>query len=835
MLPYLRPLISPGSVALVGASERPGSVGRIALENLLAGGFAGPVHAINPGRSSVLGRPALRSLRDLAEPVDLAIVATPSGAVPEVLADAGASGVRFALVMTAPPVREQAQWNERVRAVARAAGVRVVGAGAFGIVRTGIGLNATFCAPVARRGRLALVAQSGAVATALLDFAAPQNLGFSTVISLGTGLDIGFGEMLDVLGLDAETDGILMYVEEVADARTFVSALRGAARTKPVIVLKAGRSLEPPRDIPTDRVFDAALARAGAVRVHNYTALFAAARILASGRIPRHDRLAIVSNGRGPALLAADRVMTGDVTLAALAPATVRTLAAQLPEGCALANPVDVRGDATPARLADAVQAVLDDPGVDAVVALHVPRPAMPAVEAAQALAGFAERARKPLLGAWLGALDRADVHAALEAAGIVNFYTPENAVDAFSFLAAYRRSQELLLEVPELQPEPEPLDLAAAEALRAQLLREDGRAPTAAETRRLLAAFGIELARCAAVADDAPDVAQSGASRQPDAHAHALVVRLTADPVFGPVISVGAAGHLHDAARVGVTLPPLNARIADDLVHEARRRVGLDPVAPAGGDAHASGAADIGTDFELVRLLLRLSTLAAVLPWVVHLELDVAKAGAQVQVRAARLRTQPARAPAGRYAHMAIHPYPVELVERVALPDATSVTVRPIRPEDGMLEREFVDALSPQTRFFRFFHQLAELTPPMIARFTQVDYDRELALVAVADAAPGEAHPALVGVARYIGNPDAESAEFAVVVADAWQGRGVARVLMLRLIEAARRRGYRRLEGAVLRENQRMLAFTRRLGFGVRDDPEAPEQAVVSLELAAR
>jgi acetyltransferase len=374
------------------------------------------------------------------------------------------------------------------------------------------------------------------------------------------------------------------------------------------------------------------------------------------------------------------------------------------------------------------------------------------------------------------------------------------------------------------------------------------------AEAARLLAAFGIEVAPRAVPVRGGVDTASAADADDlhADEHAHALVVRLTSDPVFGPVISVGAAGHLRDAARVGVTLPPLNARIAEDLVHEARRRVGLDSVslddqsltaagAHASADARAAAHAGAMTDAhadadaELVRLLLRLSTLAAMLPWVVHLSLDVAKSGARVQVLAARLDTNAQRAPAERYAHMAIHPYPVELFERVALPDGTRVTVRPIRPEDGTLEREFVDALSPQTRFFRFFHQLAELTPPMIARFTQVDYDRELALVAVADAAPGEAHPAMVGGARYIGNPDAESAEFAVVVADAWQGRGVAHELMHRLIAAARRRGYRRLEGAVLRDNHRMLAFTRRLGFATRDDPDASEQVIVTLDLAAR
>jgi acetyltransferase len=869
---YLRPLISPASVAMVGASEREGSVGRTAFANLLAGGFDGPIHAVNPRHATVQGRPAFRTLAAIERQVDLAVIATPPAAVPAVLADAPRIGLKAAVVMTAPPTRNAEAWSADVRAAAVAHGVHLVGAGAFGIIRTDIGLDATFCAPSARPGRLALVAQSGAVVTALLDFASPQSFGFSTVISLGTGLGVGFGQLLDCLVLDPVTDGILLFVEDAGEARPFISALRSAARTKPVIVLKAGRALEAPRVPSADAVFEAALRRAGAVRVCNYTELFAAARILATGRIPQGDRLAIVSNGRGPALLAADSVVERGVELAQLSPATVTALDRVLPYDSVRRNPVDLRGDAPATRMAEAVSLVLADPAVDAVVALHVSRPAMTAEAAARGVASVVRDARKPVLGAWLGALDRPEVQAALEEGHVVNFYTPENAVAAFSFLATYRRNQAWLLEAPPLQPEPEPLDLDAAERLRTRVAETGRTLLVRDEIDALLTAFGIATTPAATVqSPEALDAAvralrfpvtlsaphgdetwtrtvrtrgalqdawreiageHAGATdhprvrvdKPPRGHPTDVVIGVATDPAFGPVILLGAAGRV-DGGRVALMLPPLNRRLAHDLVAEARTRIGL-----AGAHAPQRDA----VDEALIRLLLRISTLVGAAPWVTELALGpITLHEGRAEVGEARARVDPSRRPQPGYRHMAIHPYPAELIEDVTLRDGTRVTVRPIRPEDAELEREFVDVLSPQSRYYRFFYQIHELTPMMIARFTQVDYDREMALVAVADIAHPHGHPSFLGVARYNANPDGSSAEFAIVIADAWQKRGLARLLMARLVAAARRRGFERLVGLVLRENAAMLALSKSLGFTVRDDPDDADQVVVTLDLA--
>jgi len=873
---YLAPLLKPQSVALVGASDQAGSLGRTVFENLLAAAYSGTVYAVNPHHRRMFGRRVYASVAAIGKPIDLAIIATPAGAVPNVLDDAKAH-IRTAALMSFPDTADPAvgrAWRRTVVAIARKRGIRLLGPGAFGVIRTDIGLNATFCAPMALPGRLALIAQSGAVCTAMLDFAGPMQIGFSTVTSLGGGIDVGFGELLDALVHDPGTDGILLYVESVGDARAFVSALRAAARTKPVVVLKAGRSLEGmPATVDAmepviapDTVFDAALMRAGTVRVRTYAQLFAAARILAMGKIPRGDRLAIVSNGRGPGILAADCAAAAGVPLVQLGTSTVKALDALLPPEIPRENPVDVRGDAPPDRLAAAVAALLSDPDADAILALHVPRPIIGAVEAAQAVAAVARGSDKPVLGAWLGAVTRPDVHHALEAGGIANFFTPELAVDAFSYLAAYRRNQEWLLEVPPSQPDPEPPDLAAAERIREHALAQGRGMLAGPDTQDLLAAFGIVTAPIAIVATLAEAQAaarrlrypvtltldasaptaegaaitngralarawremEEAAARDPERAAGgrtivqratppgvigAYAITLATDPVFGPVIAAGpsARGATAPSPRA-VMLPPLNHRLASDLLSAA----GI----AASGDA-------------LVQLLLRVSALACALPWVRALLFDpVTVVRNRLEIRAARIVVDPKRKPAPGYRHMAIHPYPVELESQMVLADATVLAVRPIRPEDAELERRFVASLSEQTRYYRFFYRLHELSPAMLARFTQVDYDRELALVALAPDVEGPGGMAIVAIARYIANVDHESAEFAVVVADAWHGRGVATQLMRRLIASAKTKGLQRLVGTVLRANQTMVQFARGLGFAIHDDPEEAEQVTVELPL---
>jgi acetyltransferase len=500
-----------------------------------------------------------------------------------------------------------------------------------------------------KSGRLALVAQSGAVCTAMLDFAHPAGFGFSTVISLGGVLDVDVGELLDALLADPETDGILLYVEHVAEARGFLSACAPPRVPSRSCCSKGGRSLEPAGATPShDAVFEAAMRRSGTVRVRTYTQLFAAARLLATGRIPRGDRIAIVANGRGPAILAADSAYDAGPRARDARPATVAALDAILPAESERANPVDVRGDAPPERLAAAVAAVLADASVDAVVALHVPRPVDPAIDAARAVAGAARASSKPVLGAWLGAIERPEARDALEAGGIGNFYTPENAVEAFASLAAYRRHQELLLEVPPSQPEPEPPDDAAVERLRdaigqrnvldadelAALLRAFGmqvptleRATTLERAREAARRLGYPVALVVDGATSPRPIADgralarawSGIPRRARVHlrkalrldhARELGVGIESDEVFGPVIVLGTSTRPPSPPGPrALALPPLNRRLALDLIANARR-LGT----PVAADADAE---------PIVRMLLQLSALACRCPWVRTLVLD--------------------------------------------------------------------------------------------------------------------------------------------------------------------------------------------------------------------
>lgn len=888
---YLTPMFAPRSVALVGATEKPMKLGRLVLENLLQGGFKGEIHSINPKYEAILGRPCKASLGALDHPVDLIIVVTPVDAVEDVLREAATVGVPAAVILTAGYAEMGEAGRQRqtqLVALARELGIRLLGPNCIGLMRTSIGLNATFAHTGAQRGRLGLISQSGAVCAAILDWARPAGLGFSSVISLGAAADVDFGEAIDYLLADAETDAILLYVEGIRDARRFLSSLRAAARTKPVVVLKTGRFESGTRAatshtgtlVGSDEVFAAALRRSGSVRVTTYTQLFAAARILAAGRVPRGNRLAVVTNGGGPGVMAADCAAENDVTLATLSPETLQALDAVLPPHWSHGNPVDIIGDATPQRLEQAVRAVLADAAVDGVLALYCPTRIMPAGEAARAVILAAAGTDKPVLTAWLGQLDGAEIRGLFEAAQVPNFYTPENSVEAFSFLAAHQRNQQLLLQVPAPLPDLPPPDLAFALALRRQVLAEGRDTLTEMEAKRLLAAFGIEVpqhriatsleeAHAAARAIHYPvvlkihspdithksdvggvrlnllngrmlsaayeDMMEQVKSLRPDARiegvavqpmlrfrdAREVLVGVATDPVFGPVISFGAGGVAVEALRdTAVMLPPLNRKLALDLIASTRisRLLGPYRHLPA-----------VDQD-ALVTLLLQVSAMVCALPWIKEMDLNPVmahEAGAVVADARVVIDADQDEQPL-HYRHMAIHPYPQELESEVLLKDGERVRIRPIRPEDAAMERQFVHGLSNQSRYLRFLHHLPELPPEMLARFTQIDYDREMALIALSGEGTAEQ---IIAVARYVQNPDRISAEFAIVVGDAWQNRGLGRVLLTRLLDGARESGFSRINGTVLAVNAGMLRMMEAMGF-VIDPRKQHEEVQVHIDL---
>ncbi|TCS73881.1 acetyltransferase [Sulfuritortus calidifontis] len=888
---YLHPLFNPRSVAVFGASERAGSVAGVIYKNLLDSTFAGHLYPVNPKHGTVFGQKCYASAADLPETPDLVVIATPAHTVTAILHECGERGIRFAVVLSAGfrELGDQGAALERqVHEAAKQHGIRFIGPNCLGIQRPAIGLNATFGPAAARSGDLALVSQSGAICTAMLDWAAANDIGFSSIISSGAAADIDFGEILDYLAVDASTRSILLYIEGIRDARSFVSALRAAARLKPVILVKVGRHEAGTRAIQShtgalvgsDAVFDALIRRAGVVRVNTITQLFAAARALSSHIKPSGNRLAIVTNGGGPGVMATDRASDLCVRLAELAPETLRALDAGLPPTWSHGNPVDILGDAGAEQYRLALQACLDDAGVDGVLAMLTPQAMSYPLQAAQALVEVAKGSQKPVLACWMGETQVKEARGLFREARIPSFTTPEPAVEVFSFLSAYYENQRQLMQTPgPISQQAEP-DVEGAKLIVEGALAEGRHVLTEVESKALLAAFHIPVAQTMIVRSpseailmaeqlgfpvamkiNSPDISHKsdvGGVRlnlttghavrsayqdlldhvhkvRPEArlegvviepmvvkqNARELLIGIASDPVLGPVITFGAGGVAVEVFKDrSVALPPLNSYLARDLMQRTR-------IYPMLGEFRNLPAV---AEDALKGVLLRVSEMACELPWIQELDINPLLAD-EHGVLAADARIIIAARPSGadRYGHMAIHPYPAHLVSKWQLADGRNVIIRPIRPEDAEIEQTFVRNLSPETKYFRFMDSLQELKQETLVRLTQIDYDREMAFIAVTEMDGREVE---LGVVRYAINPDAESCEFALVVSDQWQRKGIGYKLMEVLMDSARTKGIRLMEGEVLASNRKMLSLVGKLGFRSEPHPEDPGVRRIQREL---
>jgi acetyltransferase len=884
-------LFKPSSVVLVGASETPGSLGDIVRRNLIEGGFAGPIHFVNLRYEQIDGRPVHRSVLDLPEAPDLAVILTPAETVPEIVGDCGRKGVRAAVVVSAG-FREGgvpgAGYERQLRLQARKHGLRFLGPNSLGVIRTEIGLNASCGPSQPDKGRLALVSESGALCAAILDWARVRHVGFSSVISTGMGSDVEFGEILDYLGRDPATDSIMLYLEGVDRARRFMSALRAAARVKPVVVMKAGRHGTGPGDtafhtgalVGADDVFDAAMRRAGVLRIRDFSELYTAAATLGAGVRVRGRKLAIVSNAGGPGTIAADRAQDRGLQIARLGAESLRRLAEELPPAAREGNPVYVRPDVDRTQFAAAMRICLEDPEVDSLLAILVPHALTDTAAIAESVIEIAKGSRKPVFACWMGGAGVESSRARFAAARVPNYMRPETAVDAITGLGLYASNQQLLLQTPEPLELSSAPDRARAQAVIDAALAADRDWLNPAESKEVLDAFGIPVvkslpAHSAAEAAErarevgfpvamkilSPDISHKTdvngvrlnlvderdvrgayarmladvAKARPDAELQGvliepmyreqnrreLMIGVVRDPVFGPAISFGLGGIFVEVIRDrAVALPPLNQFLVHELIRRTRAGLALQPL-------RGAPAAD---EDAVEQILLRVSEIVCELPTVGAMDINpliVTERGAVVVD--ARIGVLPPRPAALPYDHMAIHPYPSSLRDRMTLPDGRVATIRPIRPEDAAIESAFVHGLSEQSKFLRFMFGLRDLTPAMLSRFTQIDYDRELALIAVIDTPQGEQQ---IGVVRYTTLPDEETCEFAIVVGDEWQGKGLARRMFTRLIEAARERRLKVMTGVTLRENARMIDLSRSLGFETRSDPEDPELVQMTLPL---
>ena len=866
---YLSSLFSPQSIAVVGASEREQSVGGALFANILNGGFRGRLYAVNTRHDQVFGQPVARSLEDIGARVDLAIIATPARTTPALIEQCARIGIPNAIIVAtgfAESGASGALLERRVREIARAGNVRILGPNCLGILRPEQKLNAAYTRIPAHAGDLALVSQSGAMCSAVMDWAAGDGVGFSSVISLGGTLDLDFGEILDYLVHDDRTRHILLYVERIRNARSFMSALRSAARIKPVILLKAGRHDSGPQASAAgdggradfaDPVFDAAVRRAGVVRVQNIDQLFHAAKALACGFRPRGKQLAIVSNGGGPGAMAADRAGDLGIPLATLTGDTAEQLGRLLPRGWNRGTCVDLGGEATPERYRDAILAIANDPNVHSTLVMLAPHAASEPLAIADAVIEANRQVRTALCGCWMGGGQVGEARRRLAEAGIPVFATPETAIELFHNIAKYHRNQKLLLQTPAPGL---PRGVSRADSARLlveALLAERRRQLSPMEAQTLLRTFGIPavqtlVARSATeamfVAEqiglpvsmriDSPDIADAEAAggirlnldrteavahawhdivgavgqRHPEARltgvslaaqvsrpqARAVQIRASRDPVFGPVIALSAP----DGERA-LALPPLNAFLARDLIQSS-------PLSAWPDLNHGA----------LEKVLIGVSELLCELPWIAELAIRPLLVDAQgaMAVSTQIVIDHALAASSERYRHLSIHPYPAHLAQQWLI-DGKTVQVRPVRPEDANLEQEFTRAMSDESRFFRFMDNIRELPPRLLVRFTQIDYDREMAFIATHIDERGR--ECQIGSVRYALTPDGESVDFALAIADDWQRCGLGRRLMTLLIDCARQRGYRAMIGDVLADNPKMLRLVEGLGFSLLPHPD--------------
>ncbi|NNG24854.1 bifunctional acetate--CoA ligase family protein/GNAT family N-acetyltransferase [Telluria aromaticivorans] len=889
----LEHLFAPRSVAVVGASNRPHSVGATVLHNLAGGGFMGKVYPVNPKHDSLCGQTAYPSIADLPEVPELAIICTPAATVPGIVAELGAAGTRAAIILSAGMGAlldgTSVSLKQAALDAARPYLLRLLGPNCVGLLVPGIGLNASFAHTGALPGHLAFVSQSGALVTGILDWAKSRGIGFSKFISLGDSADIDFGDVLDYLATDPNTSAILVYMEDLKHARKFMSAARAAARSKPTLILKSGRVPEGARAAAShtgalagsDAVYDAAIRRAGMLRVLSTEDLFAAVETLSRARPLGGERLAILTNGGGPGVMATDALVCGGGTLAVLSPATLARLDAALPAAWSHANPVDIIGDAPVSRYVDAFQALLRDEGSDAILFVHAPTAIVSSAEIAEALAPLVRAASRNILACWLGGDTVAPARRIFSDAGIPTFDTPEQAVEAFLQIVHFRRNQDLLMQVPpSASGDPIPQRSAARTVIDAALA-EGREMLSEPEAKQVLAAYGIPVVktRIARTVEQAvldaqqigfpvavkilsPDInhksdvggvildletpeavgmaAQAMHRRlsalQPQARlqgfsvqqmarrpqASEVIIGMSTDPVFGPVILFGQGGiavEVMDDHAVG--LPPLNMVLARDMVSRTR-------VSKLLAGYRNSPPADVDA---ICRTLVQVAQLVIDMPEIAELDINPLLAdGDGVVALDARLRLAPVEAGAHPLDRLAILPYPHELEDSVDW-HGQQLVLRPVRPEDGVAHIAFFNALTADDIHYPLFVRVRELQPSQLSRFTQIDYDREMTFIATRPDLEGK--PETLGMARVVADPDNLDGEFMLIVRSDLKALGLGEMLMSKLIAYCRMRGTAQISGNALSQNTAMIALARKLHFEV--ERMAKDQTVrLRLELAA-
>ncbi|KAA1046447.1 protein lysine acetyltransferase [Pseudocitrobacter sp. 73] len=873
----LEALLRPKSIAVIGASMKPQRAGFLMMRNLLAGGFNGPVMPVTPTWKAVLGVLAWPTIASLPFSPDLAVLCTHAKRNLELLEALGEKGCKTCIILSSPPD----QFAELSACAARYQ-MRILGPNSLGLLAPWQGLNASFSPVPIRKGKLAFISQSAAVSNTILDWAQQREMGFSYFIALGDSLDIDVDDLLDFLARDSKTSAILLYLEHLSDARRFVSAARSASRNKPILVIKSGRSPAAQRllhaNAGLDPAWDAAIQRAGLLRVRDTHELFSAVETLSHMRPLRGERLMIISNGAAPAALALDQLWARNGKLATLSDETRARLTERLPDSVQAGNPLDLRDDASIESYIAAVNTLLDSPDLDALLVIHSPSATATGTESAVALIDAIKHHPRghyiSVLTNWCGEYSSIEARRLFSDAGIPTYRTPEGTITAFMHMVEYRRNQKQLRETPAL-PQNLTANTAQVHELLAQAIDSGIRALDTHEVRPVLQAYGMHTLPTWIAADSAeavhiaeqigypvalklrsPDIphksevqgvmlylrtpaevqqaadaildrvkmtwpqaridgllVQSMANR---AGAQELRVVVEHDPVFGPLIMLGEGGvEWRPEEQAVVALPPLNMTLARYLVIQAikskkiRGRSALRPLDIPG----------------LSRLLVQVSNLIVDCPEIQRLDIHPLLAtGNEFTALDVTLDIAPYEGESE--SRLAVRPYPQQLEEWITMKNGGRCLFRPILPEDEPLLQQFIARVTKEDLYYRYFSEINEFTHDDLANMTQIDYDREMAFVAVHTTAE---QTEILGVTRAISDPDNIDAEFAVLVRSDLKGLGLGGRLLEKLINYTRDHGLQRLNGITMPNNRGMIALARKLGFDV--DIQL-EDGIVSLSL---
>lgn len=884
----LKSLFHPHSVAVVGATDRPGTVGFSVFSNLRETKHSLKLHAVNPHHTEVLGIKTHKSVTEIEGVVDLAIVVTPANSVPKIIEECVDAGVRSAVVISAG-FREQgppgAELEEKIKKYLQRGTLRLLGPNCMGFMNPTIGLNATFAKSLPAKGNVAFLSQSGALQTAILDWSQREQVGFSAIVSTGSMLDIGWGDLISYFGDDPHTKSILIYMESVGDARSFLSAARETALSKPIIVIKAGRSEDASRAAAShtgaltgsDEVLEAAFRRCGILRVHSIADLFYMAEVLSKQPRPRGPRLSIVTNAGGPGVLATDALVATGGELAVLSSDAIRELDTFLSAHWTRGNPVDVLADADATRFGRAVEIVSKDPASDGLLAIIAPQGLADPTQAAECIKRYAHTTTKPLLASWMGGDGVAEATSILNAAGIPTFSYPDTAARAFTYMWRYAYNLRGLYETPALVEEAESTASGRESAANfLQSIRGTGRTLlNEFEAKHLLSSYGIPAVdtRTAQTEEEAveraaeigypvvlkllsntiahktdvdgvrldlqtPDdvraafrsIRSSVSKKASPQHfsgvtvqkmirhdGYELILGSSIDPQFGPVILFGSGGVMVEVYRDhSLALPPLNTTLAHRLMEQTRIFTALHGV---------RGRRAVNVE-ALEQLLVRFSQLVLEQPWIKEIDINpLIATSEQLLALDARVLLHDASVSAEQLPQPSIRPYPSQYIWNTHLKDETSVTIRPIRPEDEPLMAQFHTTLSERSVYLRYFCALslsARVDHERLVRICFASYDRGFALVAVRKNEQ-DGNDEILGVGRFIGI-DASEAEAAILVSDTWQGRGLGTELLSGIKRVARAENFHRLSGEILRDNLATQAIFKKLGFQLRltEDPSS-------------